>query len=79
LPLHLWNAKALEAIGNTLGRFISIDKEAITAPVKKVAKVLVELDIHKGLLESIDIEWRGHHTHQKLNYLGIPFRCTLCR
>jgi hypothetical protein len=79
LPLHLWNEKSLEAIGNTLGCFISVDKEAIVAPVKMVAKVLVELDIHEGLLESIDIEWRGHHTRQKLDYLGIPFRCTLCR
>jgi hypothetical protein len=57
LPLHLWDAKDLEAIGNSLGRFIIIDKEAITEPVKKVAKVLVELDIHEGLLESIDVEW----------------------
>ena len=79
LPLHLWNAKSLEAIENTLGRFISVDKEAIATPTKMVAKVLVELDIHEGLLESIDIEWRGHHTCQKLDYLGIPFRCTLCR
>jgi hypothetical protein len=44
-----------------------------------VSKVLLELDIHEGLLDSIDIEWRGHHTRQKLDYLGIPFRCTLCR
>jgi hypothetical protein len=79
LPLHLWTAKSLEAIGNSLGRFISIDKEAIATPAKKVARVLVELDIHEGLLESIDIEWRNHLTCQKLDYLGIPFRCTFCR
>jgi hypothetical protein len=79
LPLHLWNTKAIEAIGNALRRFISVDKKALTAPVKRVAKVLVELDIHDGLLESIDIEWRGHLIRQKLDYLGIPFRCTICR
>jgi hypothetical protein len=79
LPLHLSNTKALQAIGNSLGRFISVDSVALAAPVKRVAKVLVELDIHEGVLESIDIEWRGHNTRQKLDYLGIPFRCTLCR
>jgi len=56
-----------------------VDKEAIVSLAKMVAKVLVELDIHEGLLENIDIEWRGHHTHQNLDYLGILFRCTLCR
>jgi len=51
---------------------------SLVAPVKKVAKVLVELDIHEALLESINIEWRVHLTRQKLDYLGIPFRCTYC-
>jgi hypothetical protein len=79
LPLHIWNEKSLEAIINTIGCFIGVDKEAIVAPFKMVAKVLLELDIHEGLLYFIDIEWRGHHTLQKLDYLGIPLRCTLCR
>jgi hypothetical protein len=49
------------------------------AKTKKLAKILVELDIHEGLLESLDIDWRGYLTRQKLDYLGIPFHCTLCR
>jgi hypothetical protein len=56
-----------------------MDKKALAAPVKRVARVLVELDIHDGLLESIDIEWRGYLTRKNLDYLGIPFRCTYCR
>jgi hypothetical protein len=49
LPLHLWNQKSLEAIANTLGRFICVDQLSLTASVKKVARVMVEIDIHDGL------------------------------
>jgi hypothetical protein len=42
-------------------------------------KVLVEIDIHDGLLETLDIVWRGHTIRQYLDYLGIPFRCTICK
>jgi hypothetical protein len=79
LPLHFWNLKALESIDNALGRFICVEPQSLKSSNKKMAKVMVELDIHDGLLETIDIEWRGHIIRQKLDYLGIPFRCTLCR
>jgi len=77
--LHLWNEKVLEAIGNNLSCFICVDTQSLTGPNKKLAKVLVEIDIHGGFLEFIDIDWRGKHFRQSLDYLGIPFRCTLCR
>jgi len=79
LPLHLWNDKSLMAIGNSLGRFISVDSKTIIGPNKKLTRILVEIDIHEGLSESLDIDWRGHITRQKLDYLAIPFRCTHCR
>jgi hypothetical protein len=44
LPLYLWNVKALEAIGNVLGKFIKVDEEALQAADKKMCKVLVEID-----------------------------------
>jgi hypothetical protein len=40
---------------------------------------LVEVDIHCGLLETLDIQWRDQYFSQRLDYLGIPFHCTLCR
>jgi hypothetical protein len=78
-PLQLWNEKALEAIGNKLGRYISLDEYSLRAPDRRLGKVLVEVDIHSGLLESLEINWRGHTVTQRLDYLGIPFRCTTCR
>jgi hypothetical protein len=75
--LHLWNEKYLLAIGNSLGRFICVDSKMLTGSDKKLARILVEIDIHEGLLETLDIDWRGHLTRQKLDYLGVPFRCSL--
>jgi hypothetical protein len=79
LPLQLWNEGALEAIGNSLGTFISVDRLTLSAPNKKMGKFLVEMDIHGRLPELLEIEWRGRRILQKLDYLGIPFYCSLCR
>jgi hypothetical protein len=79
LPLFLWNEGALTAIGNSLGKFLMVDRVVLAASARKVGRVLVELDIHQGLSETLDIEWRGKHYLQKLDYLGIPFRCSICR
>jgi len=70
LPLHLWNEGVLEAIGDSLGKFIMIDKGNIEATIRKVGRVLVEMDVHLGLSETIEIEWRGNHHLQRLDYLG---------
>jgi hypothetical protein len=49
LPLYLWNEGALTAIRNNLGSFIMVDKKNLEASNRKVAKVLVEMDVHLGL------------------------------
>jgi len=59
LPLQLWNARALEAIGNEIGWFIMVDEQTLKASSKRVGKILVEVDIHLGLLETLENEWRG--------------------
>jgi hypothetical protein len=56
-----------------------IDKENLLATSRKVGWVLVEMDVHLGLLETLDIEWRGKHFLQRIDYLSIPFRCNYCR
>jgi hypothetical protein len=79
LPLHMWNEGALKDIGDALGSFISVDRGLLTSPVRKVCRILVEMDISRGLPETLEIEWRGRCLLQRLDYLGIPFRCSLCR
>jgi hypothetical protein len=79
LPLNLWNTSALTAIGNLLGHFLKIDEASLHSIDKRLARVLVEVELHAGLMDSIKLEWRGHVMVQRLDYLGLPFRCTTCR
>jgi hypothetical protein len=38
----------------------------------------VEMDVHGGLPELLEIDWRGRRIVQRLDYLKIPFRCSIC-
>jgi hypothetical protein len=79
LPLHLWNDEALRAIGNSLGKFISLDSPSLLGSSRMMGRVLVEMDLSVGLPETLEIDWRGRKILQNLDYLGIPFRCNRCR
>jgi hypothetical protein len=79
LPLHLWNEEAFRAIGDSLGKFVALDSKTLSSHSRKVGKVMVEMDTSTGLPESLEILWRGRRLLQPLDYLGIPFRCNLCR
>jgi hypothetical protein len=72
-------SSALKAIGDCLGRFIGVDEAAMHSSDKRMAKVLVEVDTHAGLSEVLEIEWRDFLFTQRLDYLGLPFRCSKCR
>ena len=52
LPLHCWSPKSLEAIGNTLGKYIDIvdRKDQFFC-----ARICVEVDMEIGLLEAIKL------------------------
>jgi hypothetical protein len=67
-PLHLWNEGAFKAIGNALGQFIYLDSSSFTSPSRKFQRVLVEIDIHEGHPELLDIDWRLRHHKQRLDY-----------
>jgi hypothetical protein len=79
LPLHFWNEDALREIGNSLGKTITVDTSSRSGSSRLLGRVLVEIDITKGLPSTLEIEWRGRKIHQQLDYLGIPFRCSRCR
>jgi len=67
LPIHLWNEEDLKAIGNVLGSFITVDYQALKAPARKVSKLLVEINMHGGLPEVLEIELRGRRIIQRLD------------
>lgn len=73
LPIQFWNVEAFKSIGNELGRFMFLEDSIIKGGNRKLGKFLVEMDVHNGILEGLDIEWRGKTYGQKLDYMGISF------
>ena len=52
----LWNKDILIELANLIGRFVSLEKEFHLIYYKWMAKVLVEVDITKGLIPEIEID-----------------------
>ena len=74
LSVNLWNKTTMLAIGNLLGIFLKLDEVGLRSKDKRMAHILIELDLHRGLMDSIEIECRGQVVIQKLDYQGLPFR-----
>ena len=43
-----------------------------------MGKVLVNLDLRKGLAEDIMIEWSNRFFREPLDYMRVPFLCNPC-
>ena len=52
LPLHCWNSKSLETIGNKLGKYIDRSERK---DQYSCARICVEVDLEIGLPEAINI------------------------
>ena len=78
LPFPIWNKEFLIGISNTLGCFIVVEKEFHLIFDKRMAKFLVELDVSKGLLAEIGIVCNNLVISQRLDYLNMPFICSVC-
>jgi hypothetical protein len=62
-PLHLWNEGAFEGDWRCSGVVHHSGYTTLEKYVRKVGRILVEVDIHGGLIEELDIEWRGRLSH----------------
>jgi hypothetical protein len=75
LPLHFRTLDYFKAIGNVLGDFLEADLSFAKTKQRKIARILVNLNVREGLGEEIDLSW-GSFTHtQLLDYENVPFRC----
>ena len=79
LPFPLWNQSLLEGVGNTIGRFVALEDDFMNSYDKRKAKILIELDITKGLSAEVEILCHDRLFVQRLDFQGIPFRCNVCR
>lgn len=73
LPLHFWSEDVFKHIGNALGTYLDYDKSNMA-----MARILVDLDKHKGWVENLQIQWRNTCCIQILNYEEVPYRCRGC-
>ena len=55
LPWELWNPESLSDIGNALGTFIEVDLSYQQTKIKKVARILVSLNIRTSLREYLNL------------------------
>ena len=49
IPLHFWNIRIFMEIRNYLGNYIDVDVSFDETRIVKVARILVILDLKKGL------------------------------
>jgi hypothetical protein len=75
LPLHCWNPKSLQIIGNGLGKYID---QAARKDQYSCARICVEVDLEEGLPEAIKLTAAGWTHVQELDYEQIPFKCRHC-
>ena len=69
----------LEEVGNNLGRMVHIDEARLENMDKRIAKVLVEINVSKGLVPEMDVEWGGRTFVQKIDFWKAHFQCFFCR
>ena len=73
IPLEFWNPAWLSEIGNELGTFIEVDLSFQQTEIKKVARILVSLNIRTSLPEAFNFVWKNKQKRQLLDYEGLPF------
>lgn len=56
-PLHFWTMKILEKVANVAGKFIFLNEFNLNSSDKRVAFLLVEVDMRKGSLAEMDLHW----------------------
>jgi len=78
LPHHYWEEKFFKRIGNMIGEFLEADKSYLDTRQRKMARILVNINVREGLGEEVDIVLGPFHHTQKLDYENIPFRCRRC-
>ena len=75
LPMHYWNPKSLQAIGNALGKYIDM---ANSKDQFVYARICVEVDLEARLQEALNLMLGNWSHFQKLDYEQLPFKCRGC-
>ncbi|KAK4394247.1 hypothetical protein Sango_1895500 [Sesamum angolense] len=79
LPAHLFQKDALFAVANMVGTPLQLDDFAVNQATLTCAKVCIEVDLNRPLLEEFIINIRGVNLVQKVVYEQAPQYCKLCK
>lgn len=80
LPLHLWGASSLGKIGSVLGKTLFTDECTAHKLRVSYARILVEIDVTKKLVDSITIkDLKGKVLHKPVEYEWRPLFCESCQ
>ena len=57
--MELSHHEVFKALRDEFGRFLQIEGECLIGEDKRTARILVEIDMHAGLMDDIELVWRG--------------------
>jgi hypothetical protein len=77
-PIELCSTNIFEVVASLIQNFIYFDSESLHWCNKRLAWVLVEFNLDRGLLDFIDIHIGDFFIHQHVDYWKDPFRCHSC-
>ena len=73
LPLHFWITRSLEAIGNSIVKFLKIDIDREKSGLATYSRICVEAYLSKGLPEKILFIWKDSTWAVQLDYENTTF------
>ncbi|KAL2233748.1 UNVERIFIED_CONTAM: hypothetical protein Sindi_1107000 [Sesamum indicum] len=79
LPAHLFHKNALFAVANMIGTPLQIDDCTLNQSKLSHARIGIEIDLTKPLVEGFNLQINGVTIHQKVEYEQLPKYCNLCK
>jgi hypothetical protein len=74
LPIEYYDRRALEFIGNRIGKTVKVDKNTLSQERGKYARLCVQVNLSKPLLAMFTIKGRKYN----IEYEGLHMLCTTC-
>jgi hypothetical protein len=78
LPAELWNEKGFTYLGNAIGSYLDMDMSFIQMGKLSMTRILVLINVRKGLQEDLELTCGDKTFLQKVDYEGISFYCHGC-
>lgn len=78
LPIQFLTDSVFTSIGNTLGKYLEVDRSFIQTNDLSAAKILVSLNPREGLADAMTLKYRDLEFLQKLDYENLSFLCHRC-